>query len=156
VGERRTLGRILVLLALAAPLAGCGKGFIAWRDYPRVAECYGAFLSEATYAEDPGLAMSPDQVYAHQLTTMGGINRMTVYTLQAKERAGGDDQFIGLVARWRVKPENDIARAQTPEAKRLIYDHVLSQVRRCHESLSRWGAPPAISTPAQTAPAPKP
>ena len=142
----RTAGRkALSVLVLTLAAAGCGKGFTVWRDYPRAAECYAAYLSLSKYAEDPGLGFTPEQIHDQQLATMNGINRMTPYTLAAAEQAGGDRQFLDLVARWRVKPENDIVRAYSPKAKRDIFDHVVAEAGHCHQTLTRWSAPPQAS-----------
>ena len=134
-------GRLVLILALGAPLAACGgKGFITARDYGRVAECYAAFMSVSMDASDPALGFSDGQIGLQEQVSIQGVNRLSPYTVKAIRTAGGDHKFLILVASWRLKPENDIAKAATLEAKKAVYQHVLVQASRCHTTLTGWGA----------------
>lgn len=126
------------LLCLAA--AGCGRGFVSARDYPRVADCYAAFFSAHMDAMDPGLGLSLEQVGQAEQITMQGVNRMTPFIVEAKKSAGGDRKFLQLVAAWRKRPEFDVSLASTPKAKAMVYGDVLDEAESCHKTLDQWSA----------------
>ena len=111
------------------------------RDYGRVADCYAAYMSIGIDAKDPALGFSADQQELQNQVNLESVQRLQPYLKPSSKKAGGDRKFLQLVAAWRLRPDNDIDRANSPEAKRAIYQHILIQASQCHGTLTSWGAP---------------
>ena len=146
------MNRSVFLIAPCALLAACsvgGKGFVASRDYGRVADCYAAYMSIGIDARDPALGYSADQVELENEVNLESVQRLQPYLKPASKKAGGDGKFLQLVAAWRLRPDNNIDQPASPEQKRAIYQHILLEASQCHGTLSHWGAPmrPPVSAP---------
>ncbi|MEI7931616.1 MAG: hypothetical protein WCI21_00955 [Alphaproteobacteria bacterium] len=140
--------RTLAALLLGLTLSSCSREFAVYRDYGRVADCYAAFFSVHMDARDPALDLSEAAITAKEGDTMRGINRMTPFIVEAEKQAGGDQKFLQLVAAWRRRKENDIGLAPTIAARKAVYNHVLSEAARCHQTLDKWGAAKAYTVAA--------